>query len=285
MGYRSSAGIIAGAIVLVSALCLTLSGALAFDQTRYPDWAGQWTRFKGHPGNFDPSKPRRSQQAPLTPEYQAIFEANLREQDEGKQGSDPTYVCLSPGMPRIMNIYEPMEIVITPDSTHILTQHIHDARRIFTDGRDWPTGEVPTFAGYSVGRWIDEDGDGRFDVLEIETRGFKGPRVYDSSDIPLHADNQSVIRERLYLDKADPDILHDQITVMDHALTRPWTVTKSYRRSTNPHVEWTEYVCADGQSHVQIANDNYYLSAGGLLMPARKGQAPPDLRYFKQTRK
>jgi hypothetical protein len=35
-------------------------------------------------------------------------------------GFDPTYTCLSPGMPRIMNIYEPMEIVITPDTIHIL---------------------------------------------------------------------------------------------------------------------------------------------------------------------
>jgi hypothetical protein len=31
--------------------------------------------------------------------------------------------------------------------------------------------------------------------------------------------------------------------------------------------------------------DNYFLSADGLLMPARKDQPPPDLRYFKQTSK
>jgi hypothetical protein len=27
------------------------------------------------------------------------------------------------------------------------------------------------------------------------------------------------------------------------------------------------------------------LSADGYLMPAKKGQAPPDLRYFNQSRK
>src|SRR5215470_11856822 len=113
MGSRSPMRTIA----LMAALCVPLSGALAFDQSKYPDWAGQWVRFRGAPGNFDPSKPRRAQQAPLTPEYQAIFEANLRDQDEGKQGTDPTYTCLSPGMPRIMNIYEPMEIVVTPETT------------------------------------------------------------------------------------------------------------------------------------------------------------------------
>jgi hypothetical protein len=289
MDYRSSIGIIARTIVrttlLMSALCLTSVGALAFDQTRYPDWAGQWVRFPGHPGNFDPSKPRRAQQVPLTPEYQAIYEANLRDQDEGKQGIDPTYTCLSPGMPRIMNIYEPMEIVITPDTTHILTQHIHDARRIFTDGRDWPADENPTFAGYSIGKWLDEDGDGRYDVLEVETRNLKGPRTYDASGIPFHADGQTVIKERIYRDKTDPNVLYDEITSIDHALTRPWTVLKKYSRSRDPRPVWRESVCADDNNHVEIAKEGYMRSAEGLLMPTRRNQPPPDLKYFNRPAK
>jgi len=35
----------------------------------------------------------------------------------------------------------------------------------------------------------------------------------------------------------------------------------------------------------QNRKELYYLSADGLLMPARKDQLPPDLRYFKQTHK
>jgi hypothetical protein len=35
----------------------------------------------------------------------------------------------------------------------------------------WPSEIEPTFAGYSLGKWIDEHGDGRHDVLEVETRG------------------------------------------------------------------------------------------------------------------
>ena len=84
--------------------------------------------------------------------------------------------------------------------------------------------------GYSIGKWLDTDGDGRFDALEVETRNFKGPRTYEPSGIPLHEDNQSIIKERISLDKADRDILHNEITVYDHALTRPWTVDKRYRR-------------------------------------------------------
>ena len=77
------------------------------------------------------------------------------------------------------------------------------------------------------------NGDGRFDVLEVETRGFKGPRTFDASGLPLHQDNRTIVKERIYLDKAG--ILHDQITVIDHALTRPWTAVKKLspqRRST-----------------------------------------------------
>jgi hypothetical protein len=37
--------------------------------------------------------------------------------------------------------------------------------------------------------------------------------------------------------------------------------------------------------HLRIGNDSYMLSADGLLMPAKKDQPPPDLRYFKQPRK
>jgi hypothetical protein len=177
-----------------------------------------------------------------------------------------------------------MEIVITPDVTHILIDQIHFSnRRIYTDGRNWPDEIEPTFDGYSIGKWIDEDADGRYSTLVVETRGLKGPRVYDASGIPLHRDNQSIIKERFYLDKTDANHLYDEITVIDHALTRPWTVTKSFRRNDNPRPWWPEYICADGQSHVQIGKEAYFLSADGLLMPAKKDQRPPDLRFFKKT--
>jgi hypothetical protein len=269
-----------GAITAAAALCLSAADAKAFDQSKYPNFKGQWHRIG--PPRWDPSD-RDGTKAPLTPEYQAIHEANLKDQAEGGQGTDPTFTCLAPGMPRIMNMYDGMEIVVTPDTTHVLIQHIHDSRRIYTDGRDWPAEPLPSFAGYSIGKWIDIDGDGRYDVLEVETRHLKGPRSYDSSGLPLHSDNLSVIKERLYLDKADPDLLLNEITVIDNALTRPWTVLKKAKRDPSPQPAWREVVCAENNNHLQIGNDNYMLSADGYLMPAKKGQKPPDFRYFKQA--
>src|SRR5258708_5507578 len=96
-------------------------------------------------------------------------------------------------MPRIMHAYSPVEIVVTADTTHILIEHIHDSRRIHTDGRDWPEDmdANPMFGGYSIGKWTDENGDGRYDVLVVETRGLKNPRTYDASGIPFHKDGPS----------------------------------------------------------------------------------------------
>jgi hypothetical protein len=278
MLFRSSIA----AMTLVTTLCVLIPGARAWDDTAYPNFEGQW-RPVGGPGRWDPTKPPNAQQAPLTPEYQAIYAANLKDQAAGGQGTTVTYKCLSPGMPRVANVYGPMEIVVTPETTYLLIDHILDDRRIFTDGREWPKDLEPSYLGYSIGKWISTKGDGHYDVLEVETRGFKGPRTYDGTGIPLHNDNESVIKERIYLDNSDPNVAHDEITVFDHALTRPWTVIKNYRRDPNPQPNWIEEACAEN-NHIMIGNDDYMLSADGLLMPQHKGQRPPDLRYFNKRK-
>jgi hypothetical protein len=279
-----------GTIAFAAALGVSAAGAQIIDLGKYPDLKGQWTRALvpgavGQPPH-DPSKPPgRGQQAPLTAAYHAVFEANLADQAAGGQGNDPTYVCLPNGMPRAMSAYEPLEFIITPEITYILIDHIEHTRRIYTDGRDWPANIEPSFLGYSIGKWLPENEESRFNALDVETKGFKGPRVYDQTGIPLHADNQSIIKERIYLDQADRNLLHDEITTIDDALTRPWTVIKNYRRNPNPRPVWREWVCAEGNNHVELAGQSYFLSADGLLMPTKKDQPAPDLRYFSRPGK
>jgi hypothetical protein len=279
MRYRSA--IVASAVL--ATLCVTLIESRAFDETKYPDLKGQW-RAIGDPTRFDPGKARGAgQQAPLTAEYQALFEASLKDQAAGGHGFVQTG-CVSPGMPQVTNGYGQMEVIVTPRTTYITVEHINDNRRIYTDGRDWPTEREPTYLGYSIGTWIDTDGDGRYDLLEVKTRGFKGPRTFDDSGIPLHEDDQTVVKERIYLDKSNPDIFHDEVTVVDHALTRPWVVTKSYRREPDRRPAWREVVCAETNNHVEIGKQDYLLGPDGRLMPTRKDQPPPDLRYFNRSR-
>ena len=269
-------------LTLAAGLSLLAGAAQAFDESKYPDWKGKWQRPLGE----RPVWVKPPDKAPLTAEYQAIFDWDVADQKAGGHGTEPSWMCLPPGMPRAMNVFEPMEIVITPKVTFVLISHIHDNRRIYTDGRDWPSDLEPSFAGYSIGRWIDSEGSGRYDTLEVETRGpFKGPRAYDTSGLPLHSDNRTIVKERIYLDKHDPDLMWDEITTFDDALTRPWTVMKKYARDADPKPNWIEAVCTENNPHVHIQNDNYFVSADGMLMPARKGQKPPDLRYFAQPQK
>jgi hypothetical protein len=270
-----------GLLALAAVAGVAMAAAHAQDAGKYPDWSGKWRVIGGN--RWDPTKPGgRGQQPPLTPEYQALFEASLADQRAGGPGNDMRFSCLPPGMPRMMTAIFPMEFIFTPKITYILFENLMP-RRIYTDGHDWPKEVDPAFAGYSLGRWVDEDGDGRYDVLEIETRNMKGPRSFEPSGLPLHRDDQTVVKERIHLDKANAGVLLGEITTIDNALTRPWTVTKQYRRDSSPF--WFDNNCTENNPHILIGKETYYLSADGYLMPAKKGQAPPDLRYFNQPRK
>jgi len=287
MRHPGAIGAIAIALLLAAS-----ATARAFDDAKYPDFSGQWRPVRLPPEfgqqAFDPTKPwGRGQDAPLTAEYRAILEQSLADQADGGQGNWPSGArCIPAGMPTAMTVYGEMEIVVLPETTYILLNHnseIH--RRIFTDGRDWPRAVEPSFQGYSIGRWRDENGDGRFNVLEAETRYFKGPRALDPAGMPLATDNQSIIKERFFFDHTDPKLLHDQITLIDHAFTRPWTILKTYRKSPARFPSWTEQMCVGTTANMLIGGELYYLSADRELMPTRKDQPPPDLRYFNLPRR
>ena len=167
-----------------------------------------------------------------------------------------------------MVAYDPLEIIVTPQVTYIRSDHLPETRRIYTDGRDWPQAIIPTFAGYSIGKWVDQHGEGRYRALEVETRGMEGPPALDVNGLPLHSDNQTIVSERIFLDSANRDLLHNQITVIDHAYIRPWTVIRDYRREAKPM--WIENNCAAGNHYVLIQNETYFIGADGHLMPTKK---------------
>src|SRR5258708_2467455 len=209
----------AGALALAATLSLGIAAARADDGPKYPELNGQWNRASAG-AQWDPTEPGGlRQQAPLTTEYQAIFEANLKSLASGNEGYNSHSRCIPAGMPRMMLAYEPLDVIVTPETT----------------------------------------------------------------GIPMHEDNNTVINERIFLDKANRDVLHDEVTTIDDALTRPWTVTRSYNRERNP--VWPEFICAEDNHHVMVGPETYFRSVDGLLMPTRKDQPPPGLRDFDQPPK
>src|ERR1700720_2509921 len=166
MAFRS---MIAWLITAMSVIAGPVAAQQPFDESKYPAFEDQWIRV-GAVERYDPTKPPASgQQAPFTPEYQAIFEANLAEVAKGGFGDDPVYNCIPEGMPRATTLVLPMEIVVTRNTTYILMEYLSMLRRIYTDGRGFPTDEDPSWMGYSIGKWVEPDGSGRFTTLEVET--------------------------------------------------------------------------------------------------------------------
>jgi len=53
MYFPYSIGSIAGA----AAMAMSLAGAQAHDESKYPDWNGQWRRPAGINNQWDPTKP------------------------------------------------------------------------------------------------------------------------------------------------------------------------------------------------------------------------------------
>ena len=270
-----------GSAAFAAVLLAALVPARAFDEAKYPDWRGWWQQLGGSSA-WDPSKPAGAQDAPLTPEYRAIYEASIKREADGGVEADPARRCIPAGFPRVMMAPRPMEIVIMPGATFFMIQEFNTLRRVYTDGRKFPADFELSYTGYSIGAWHDTNGSGRYDLLTIETRGIRGPHAYDASGIPFHKDSEAVITEKVYADKTNPDILRDEVTTVDHALTRPWTVTRSYSRAGRQALlDWSEHLCIEDQSRVVINEQIYKLSPEGLLMPVRKGQKAPDLGFFK----
>jgi hypothetical protein len=265
-GRTHSAAAIAVAASLAASACTPTEPAATVN--RYPDWSGQWARIGSL--NWEPEGYDKAGPPPLTEEYRQRREEYAALRAQGVLAGDPPATCLPPGMPRVMTMAFPMEIIITPATTYIYADWESQVRRVYTDGRNWPDYLLPEFNGYSIGQWHDEDGNGEYDLLSIETRGIKGPRSFDSTGAVLHDNNETVVHEELR--RIDANTLENRITTIDAALTGPWTVHRRYRRETE-NVVWVEYVCAEGNRHLKLGDEWYFVDQeNGTLEPTRQGQ-------------
>src|SRR6266567_4872299 len=106
-----------GAIAGAALAMMSIGGAQASDEGKYPDWKGAWGRFVvrglGGQPSLDQTKPwGKAQEAPLTPEYQKIHEDSLADQANGGQGNFLDHaLCHPAGMPFMMVATRPLEII------------------------------------------------------------------------------------------------------------------------------------------------------------------------------
>jgi hypothetical protein len=154
--------------------------------------------------------------------------------------NDPTVDCFPAGVPYVLVVPVPFEIVQTSDRITQLFEYNHNVRRIYTDGRGHPADLAETesapWMGHSIGHWEQ-------DTLVIETVGFNDRSWLDRLGHP-HS-RQLKVTERVR--RTSSQALEYGVTIEDpEAYTAPWTGQMVF--ALRPDWEILEHHCmpADG---------------------------------------
>ena len=244
------------AIALLALCALPSVHAQAPDRSRsseaavgHPDFSGTWERYapqrdpnappSGVSGGLGPAF--GTTPPPLKPEYAAAYAADVKKRQDAERRGEPianaNAQCIPDGMPSMMLVIFPMEVLQTRGQLTIVQEAFSQIRRIYI-GEDPPALEdaEPSFFGHSGAKW---DGD----TLVVETVGVKESVRYRS--VP-HS-SQMRIRERMRM--LDANRFENQITVTDPVyFSGPWSWTWTYQRK--PGYKMYEYVCEDNREFV-----------------------------------
>src|SRR5262245_5589956 len=236
-----------GALAVIALLSPNSAGAQGAS-SKLPDWSGVWqmvgpTVFDGatvEPKNGRAGDAGVRERPPYNAEWEALYQKNIETIKKGLF-PDPITTCGTPhGFPRVMNLPDVYEFAVTAQMVWILTENGPNILRIYTDGRPHPKPEDrwATYSGDSIGHW---EGD----TLVFDTIALRGwsekDTILDRTGIVLSDQMHVVTRLR----KIDDNNMEAQMVVEDpKALTKPWNVTKRYRRLPAGTRAY-DYACAE----------------------------------------
>ncbi|WP_374944590.1 hypothetical protein [Sphingomonas sp.] len=187
---------------------------------------------RGMPGNKGRSMPELAVFPPYKPDWQARYDKTTADLRAGVKLKDGSARCLPQGMPRMMVIGYPIDIVVQSKRVILLFEVDQQRRIINTDGRKHTAADEldPTYSGESIGHW---EGD----TLVVDTVGIREDLLFDYSFAP-HSDALHIV-ERI---RRVGDTLEDEMTIEDpKAFTKPWQIKRLYK--LQPTWELKEYVC------------------------------------------
>jgi hypothetical protein len=212
--------------LLVSAAAVATMSLAALAEP--PDLSGVWF-LSSHVGAV---KTADGHAPPLTAEAKTVYEAHLAAARKGDFSYDGVTHCLPPGLPRLMLMQEPFEILQRPKVVYFVHQLNRLPRRVYLD-EALPTDVDPHYLGYSVGEW---DGN----ALVVDSSGFDDSTLLDNTGLP-HSDALH-LTERYEL-SANGKHLHLKFTIDDpKTFTQAWSGQADYVKRSG--YELTEDVCA-----------------------------------------
>jgi hypothetical protein len=169
-------------------------------------------------------------QEPLTPAAAAMLRERLQHPKK------PSTLCPPPSVPITDMTPEPFKIVQTSGSVLMLYEANTSFRQIYTDGRRHPADALPTWMGYSIGRW-----EGDTFVVDVTGLNDRGPL-----DAMGHFHSEALhVTERFH--RRDFGHLDTQITLEDpKTFTKPVEVTISH--SLLPDTDVLESFCTEAEA-------------------------------------
>jgi hypothetical protein len=214
-----------------TALLMACLGAPVVSFAAAPvDLTGVWSITEARPT----LKTAEGATPPLTAAGRKLYDEHLKAVAKGDRASfDETTICLPPGLPRLMFVNKPFEILQRDKAVYFVHQDNRMPRRAYF-GEQLPVDPDPLYLGFSVARW---DGN----ALVIDSSGFREGTLLDDGGLP-HSPALK-LTERYELDQ-DGKTLRARFTIDDAPMyTKPWTAVATYR--LKPGAEIPEEVCSD----------------------------------------
>jgi len=156
-----------------------------------------------------------------------------------KNIDDPTVHCFMPGVPRVVSMPFPIEIVQTPNKVVILYEAFRTFRVIPTDGKKLPGEGIPSYNGDSVGHW---EGD----TLVVDVTNFNG-RIWGPGNMKVTSDKYHVV-ERYTL--SGDSINYEAVIEDPGVLTGPFVYrSPAWRHPSDTHI--MEYECLENNINLE----------------------------------
>jgi hypothetical protein len=164
---------------------------------------------------------------PYKPEARAKQQQNF----QNRAMLDPVNKCYLPGVPRMMYMPFPFQILQRPETVVILSEFGHSTRNVFMTGQHLDG--IQLWMGDSRGRW---DGD----TLVVDVTNFNADTWFDKAG-NHHSESLHVVER---FTRTGPETLTYEATIEDpQVLTRPFTMRMMFYRHQEPNFRLLEYEC------------------------------------------
>jgi hypothetical protein len=217
---------------LVALMVSQVQGQVAPLADGHPDLSGDGVWLPRHVADLG-SKLSSGSEIPFQPEAKLKFQKN-----HAMPQNDLDQRCLPPGVPRIMLLARPFEIVQAANRILFMYEGgAHVWRQVWMDGRAHPEDPNPDWLGHSIGHW-------EADTLVVDSVGFNDRTWLDDAGLP-HTEQLHVIEK---FTRADPQTMKYDVTIDDPgAYTHAWTSSSSF--SFHPGQRLEEDICLDKTSN------------------------------------